>query len=79
MHRNILVDLCRASDQANNLLLSELERLNSSELMSDHSLSQGSVWKLLIHMLIVETHYSRASQAKLDHLLASIIYEDALY
>jgi uncharacterized damage-inducible protein DinB len=66
MPMNILVDLCQASDHANNLLLREVEKLDPSELRADHSPSHGSVWNLLLHMVIVETHYSRSSQSKID-------------
>ena len=64
MDITVLVDLCRASDQANDLLLSEVEKLDPAELRSKHSPSHGSVWNLLRHMLMVETHYLQASQGK---------------
>lgn len=66
MESSTLFDLCRASDYANSILLHEVGKLSLAQLEEERSPSHHSIWKLLRHILAVETHYSLAAQGRLN-------------
>jgi uncharacterized damage-inducible protein DinB len=61
---NLLLDLSGYSDYANQMVLAEASKLDQTDLRRQVTPSHGSVWNLLLHMLVVESFYLHAAQGR---------------